>query len=454
MQVDIKQLTAVLKEITLIIEPERTMKMYQKYLNKAGKEVAVPGFRKGKAPLSMVERMYADRIMDLFYKEMVDDCFDEAAKEHDIHYLLYPEVKDIEWQKNEAMTIKIEIETEPEIEFKQLEGLQIPYKPLIIEEEVDKFIEGLLKENSYLIEIEEEAIEKDVVDCELSYNRNEETITAIATITADATKPDNVYSLVIGKNIGDHFECNIAGIDLATLVADNTVDMDTDIACKLIVNAIQRQQIPELNDDFAKDMEFDDLTAMRAKINDDMKLMIEHKNISLQNSAIVAKLYIDNRFDLPERTLTHIAAKETENIPNQQWKAYYEYQVKMQIAQEMIHIYTMNNLKKVYQLEVSDEDKQNYIIHNAILEEKTAEAWGEQNKDFITKEDFTEAVKNFMILQMLATKNEFIDAPEPQEHEHHHEMDMDDTISEAELVSESDASETQADLFSELTEEK
>jgi trigger factor len=111
------------------VEPERIEKYYKKYLSQAAKEAVVPGFRKGKAPLAMVERMYADRIEDYFQMDVVDDAFGEASKEHDIHYLLYPEVKDIEWEKGKEMVIKIEIETEPQIEFKSLEGLKIPYQP-------------------------------------------------------------------------------------------------------------------------------------------------------------------------------------------------------------------------------------------------------------------------------------------------------------------------------------
>jgi len=98
-QVEQKAINAVSKEITITVPAERVGKAYDKYLRKASKSIAIPGFRPGKAPLAMVERQHADTIMDYFYKDYVDEVFDEAAREHDIRYLLFPEVKDITWEK-------------------------------------------------------------------------------------------------------------------------------------------------------------------------------------------------------------------------------------------------------------------------------------------------------------------------------------------------------------------
>ncbi len=449
MQVEIKQVNAVNQEVTLIIEAERATKKYNKYLEKAGKEVAVPGFRKGKAPISMVERMYSDRIMDLFYKEMVDDCFDEAAKEHDIHYLLYPEVKDITWSKDEAMTIVIQIECEPTIEFKQLEGMQIPYKPLILDEEVDKFIADLQKENSYLVDVEDEVQENDEVECEIIYELEGKKVTKNAVIESSDRNHEEVFKRLLSKKIGDVVEEEIEGFYLTPVVDDVNIESDDKYKASFMINAIRRRQVPELNDEFAKDMDFESLEAMRTKITEDLRLMVHDKNINIENAAVIAKLFIDNRFDLPEKTLNHIAEKETESISDPKWKPFYLYQIKMQIAQEMINLYTLNNLKRIYDIEVSEEDQAQYIEHNAILEDKTIEAWKVINKDFILKKDFLESVKNYSLLRLLASKNEFIIAPESDEN-----AEMPEAIDTEQQAVVEEPKETQAELFNDQTEEK
>ncbi len=453
MQVEIKNINAVNKEITLIVEAERAMKMYQKYLSRASREVSVPGFRKGKAPLSMVERMYADRVMDLFYKEMVDDCFDEAAKEHDIHYLLFPEVKDITWEKNEPMTIVINLETEPEFEFKQLEGLQIPHEPLELEAEVEQYIDSLLKENSYMIDVEGEAQVGDEIDGELTYEVETEKVVQNINLVTEQSEHENAHSLLIGKKIGETISLTIAGMDLAVLISNNEIDMEQQYPSTIMVNAIRRNMVPELNDEFAKDLEFDSLEAMKTKISDDMRLANEHKNISIKHAALISKFFVDNQFELPEKTLNHIAAKEVEKIDNPQWKAYYEYQVKMQIAQEMINVYVLNNLKKVVNVEVTDSDIETYITHNAILDDKTVEAWKEANKKYLDSPEFQEAIKNYLILNQLATQNEFVLAQNPADEAEAELPPAQSTeISDAELVEEEPAEEKQAEIFEENTE--
>jgi FKBP-type peptidyl-prolyl cis-trans isomerase (trigger factor) len=75
------------------------------------------------------------------------------AEEHDLHYLLFPRSKGNELGKSQDMTLKIEIEHEPELEFKQLEGLTVPHKPQLLEDEVVKYLEQLRQENGRMIDV-------------------------------------------------------------------------------------------------------------------------------------------------------------------------------------------------------------------------------------------------------------------------------------------------------------
>ncbi|HNX37853.1 MAG TPA: trigger factor [Candidatus Cloacimonadota bacterium] len=413
MQVEFTPINASSKAITLTVEPERVDKYYQKYLQKAAKEVVVPGFRKGKAPLAMVERMYADRIEDYFMKDVVDDVFDEAAKEHDIHYLLYPEVKDIKWEKGTEMVIQIEIEIEPELEFQQIEGLNAPYQPALLEDEVNRYIDELRNENATMVDVET-AGEGDEVECELSVELNGEMVVQTVKLTAGEQSPLRSLPELIGKSTGDALEPTISGRLLRFSLKDvEGIDIEQDYQVKLLVNSVLHSQIPALDDEFAKDMEFDDLEGMKAKIAEDMKLKNEHVNINIKNAAIISKLYVDNNFPLPMKTLEHIAQQQMKGIDDPQWRDYYLYQVRMQLAQEMINLYILNNLKRLMPVELTDADIDNYIIHQAILEDKTAEAFKEAHKSELETEDFAETVKNYTLLVRLANTATFF-VPEPE----------------------------------------
>ena len=84
MQVEFNQLNAVTKEINLTIPSGEVDKAYERYLQKASQEINVPGFRKGKAPLNVVERMYADKIKEYFFEDYTDEVFKKVVKENDI----------------------------------------------------------------------------------------------------------------------------------------------------------------------------------------------------------------------------------------------------------------------------------------------------------------------------------------------------------------------------------
>ena len=335
MQVEFNAINAVTKEINITIPADDAVKAWEKYLRKAAKQVDVPGFRKGKAPLSLIERTHGALLKDHFIKDSVNDYFEAAAKEHDINYLLFPDVKETQWEKGSDMQIKIEIEHEPSIEFKQLDNLDVPHNPITLDSEVDKYLEDLKNENGTVIDADE-AVENDHVQVELSFSLQENVITKNASFFAGSYPEHRALPELIGKKIGDTIETELSGMDIKLVSRDSSLKLDNEaqFAVKIMVNSIERMQYPQLNDDFAKDMEFDDMAAMRAKISADMKLANEHKNIDVANYAIVNKLYVDNKFDLPVKTIGYLAQQEAQNHPNKQYHQFLEYQYRMQISQD------------------------------------------------------------------------------------------------------------------------
>ncbi|MDD4308819.1 MAG: trigger factor [Candidatus Cloacimonetes bacterium] len=425
MQVEFNPINAVTKEINITVPLERANKEYQKYLRKAARDVAIPGFRKGKAPLAMVERMHSETIMDYFYKEIVDVIFDEVVEEHEVHFLLFPEVKDVIWEKDTDMKIKIEIEHEPTIEFKQLEGLSIPHKPKLLEDEVAAYLDNLRQEHSRIMDVET-AIENDNVDIELTFSHGSESFTRTGSFLAGTETNFRSLEVLMGCKTGDKLETKIDGrsIMLATREPGLNLEHHFMYPCQIIVNSITRQQLPELDDEFAKDMEFDSLEQMKQKIADDMRLRNEHLNINIDCQSVVGKLFVDNNFDIPNKTIEYLAKKEAEKIDNPEYRKYYEYQYSMQIAQELVTMYIMNNLRKAMPMEVSPEMLEEYYTHEAILEDISVEAYKDSYSDEINTEEFKHAVQNYFILRQICQNSSFFVAEEPTETE----------IPEAELI--------------------
>jgi len=414
-QVDFKPINAVTKEITLTVPPEDAEELWSKYLRKAAKQVDVPGFRKGKAPLSLIERMYSDYLKEQFIKDSVADIFEEATREHEINYLLFPDVKEVNWDKGSEMVVKVEIEHEPELEFTQIDNLDVPYNPITLESEVDKYLEELRQQSGLVVDVDE-AVENDQLEVELTVTNGDEKFTKKANLYAGTTPERRALPELIGKKTGDVIETKMQGSSIKLVCQDAQIALDNDVEypVSVMVNSITRVQYPELNDDFARDMEFDDMASMREKIAEDMRLANEHKNIDIQNYSIVSKLYVDNKFDLPMKTIDYLATQEAEKYPMKEYHQFLHYQYQMQISQEMITMYILNALRKQVDIDITDEMIEEYIEHEAILADNTKAAYKEKHKDEIASDDFKIGVKNYFILRKLAeTANFFV--PEPEE---------------------------------------
>ena len=418
MQVDFNAINAVTKEITITVPADEVNKDWGKFLSKAARSVDVPGFRKGKAPLAMVERMHGETLVDHFYKDAINDYFEAAATEHKIHYLLFPDVKDIQWEKGSEMLIKIEIEHEPILDFTQLDGLSVPHTPITIDSEVDKYLSELVHENGRVVDVEE-AIENDEVQVEIKLEHSGEELVLQASLFAGTNPESRSLESLIGKRTGDTLTAELAGKTIKLVAKDAKLSLGNEhlYPVSIIVGGISRVQYPTLDDAFARDLEFEDLASMKAKIEDDLSLKNEHKNIDADNFAVIHKLYVDNHFDLPKKTIEYLAKQEAEKSPYKQYMQFLEYQYRMQISQEMVTMYVLSNLRNKVELEVTDDMVEEYIQHEAILADQTFEAYKERNRAEIETEDYKIGVRNYFILRKIASTSTFYIAEPPEENE-------------------------------------
>lgn len=414
MQVDFKQINTVSKEITIQVPAEVVAKAWEKHLRKTARDAEVPGFRKGKAPLAMVERMYADRMEEYFVQESVADYFDAASKEYDITYLLFPDVKDVKWERGSDMVIKIEIEHEPEIDITQTDGLTVPYEAITVESEVERNLNELVQQNGRVVDVDE-AMENDSVEVEYTLTIADTQIKLNATLYAGENPVSRALPELIGKKTGDvvEAELNGASIKLTSRKPSLELDNETMYPLSVMVNSISRVQYPTVNDDFARDMEFDSLAAMQAKMAAELSLITEHKDINAQNNAIIGKLFMDNKFDFPMKTINYLANQEAEKSPYPEYRQYIEYQYQMKVMQEMVGIYVLNNLRSKVEIEISDEMLEDYIKHEAIIADNTVEAFKEHNAEEIVNDEFLIGAKNYFILRKMAETANFV-MPEPE----------------------------------------
>jgi len=174
------------------------------------------------------------------------------------------------------------------------------------------------------------------------------------------------------------------------------------------VNSISRIEYPELDDEFAKDMEFDSMEDMKAKIRDDLRLRNEHTNIDIENDALITKLFIENQFPLPDKTIRYLVEEQIKDFKNDYIREYYYQHYYIAYAYSLIKMYITDNLLRLIPIELTEEMKEEYINHLAIEKNMSSEAYKESYMDNISSEDVTNDAKKYFILRQISQTCEFV----------------------------------------------
>ncbi len=245
--------------------------------NKQKSRISVPGFRKGKAPRKIIETHYGESV---FYEDAVNSLYNNnVAKLVDETGLEVVDVDNTEVvsvSKTEGVCFKADVITKPEVEISDYKGLEVKKTvKTVTDDSVNEEIEKLRKRNGREISVEDRAVEEGdnaVIDFEgfldgvpFDGGKGEKFPLEIGSHTFIPGFEEQV----IGKNIGEDFEVNVTFPE--DYPSDNLKGKPAVFKCKL--HEIRGKELPELNDDFAKDVddEADTLEELKAKIRENLE---------------------------------------------------------------------------------------------------------------------------------------------------------------------------------------
>ena len=249
-------------------------KVYRKQV----KNINIPGFRKGKAPKSVIEKMYGTGV---FYEDAINDLipqnYEAAVIEAGITPVAQPEIDVVSLDEN-GLVLSAKVAVKPEMQIKDYKGIEVVKTVAeATDEQVDRELEMIRERNSREIEITDEAAQMgDIVKIDFDGS--------VDGVAFDGGKGTN-YSLklgsgsfipgfeeqIAGHTIGEEFDVNVTfpeDYHAAELAGKASV-------FKTKINEISRIELPELDDEFAKDAsEFDTLDELKA----DIKAKIQERN--------------------------------------------------------------------------------------------------------------------------------------------------------------------------------
>ena len=254
------------------------------------KNIAVPGFRKGKAPRSIIEKMYGTGV---FYEDAINDlipaAYEEAVKEAAIDTVGQPEFDVISIDDN-GLLLSAKVYVKPEVQIKDYLGIEVEKEIApVTDEDVEREINTIRERNSREIDVTDRAAEMGdttVIDFEgfcdgVAFEGGKGTDYALK--LGSGSFIPGFEEQIVGKNIDEEFDVNVTfpteyhAADLASKEA----------VFKVKIHAITKVELPELDDDFAKDVsEFDTFDEYKA----DVKAKIEKRHESAAENAVEDKL--------------------------------------------------------------------------------------------------------------------------------------------------------------------
>ncbi len=351
---------------------EATVKAY----NQNKKKIALPGFRKGKAPKAMIEKMYGKNFfyedaLDILYPEVVGAAIEEAKLE----IVAAPYDVEITKLDEEGAALTLKVIVKPEVELGAYKGLKAEKESTdVTDEEVEAEIKALLERNSRVVTVEDRA----VVSGDITNINFEGFVDGVA---FDGGKGEDFdleigsgqfipgfEDQIIGKSTGEEFDVNVT---FPTEYAPELAGKDATFKVK--VNEIKAKEYPELDDEFAKDVsEFDTLDELKADIKAKIGESKEQRAKDAFESALLKQVCEGATVEIPQVMIDNKAEEmkqQTEQQMAQQGLALEMYLQYMGLsmdkymedvkAQAEIQVKTRLALEKIVEvenIEATDED--------------------------------------------------------------------------------------------------
>ena len=302
-------------KLELTVEAAKFDEAMKKVYFKSAKYINIPGFRKGKAPMNIVEKYYGKEI---FYEDAFNDvaqeALEEAVKENKIEVVSRPDIDVTQIGKGQDLIFTAVFQVKPEAELGKYKGIEVKkIEYNVTDEDINHELSHMQEHNARLINIEDRPVEKGditVIDFEGFVDGK----------AFEGGKAEN-HELEIGSNTFiPGFEDQIIGMkideekDINVKFPDEYFSKDLagkDATFKVKLHEIKKKELPELDDDFAKDTsEFDTLDELKKSIKDKMEKENEQKQ-KYETEEEVIKAVCDNmKVDIPSGMIE----TETENM--------------------------------------------------------------------------------------------------------------------------------------------
>lgn len=411
MSVQVEKLEKNMVKLTVEVSAEEVEKAIQTVYQKQKKNINIPGFRKGKAPRQLIEKMYGKEV---FYSDAIDallpKAYADAADECGEELVSRPSIDITQFESGKAFIFTAEVAVKPGVELGEYKGIQVEKAPLeVTEEEIDAKIQREREANSRTITVEDRAVAKDDI-VTLDFEG------FVDGVAFDGGKGEN-YELTIGSGAFiPGFEDQLIGAEIGKDLEVNVTFPEDYNAKELAgkaavfkckVNGIKVKELPEVDDEFAQEVsEFDTLDEYKADIRAKLLTEKEEEAKRVKEDAVIAKIVENATMDIPDPMVDYQAEQlvddfaqriQAQGLSMDQYMQFtgmtveqYKEQMKPRALQNIQSRLVLEAIAKAENIEVSEEDLDAELTKMAdaykMELEKVKELLGDEQKEEIKKD--------------------------------------------------------------------
>ena len=291
-------------ELQFSIDAETFKAAVNNAFKREGKKYAIPGFRKGKAPRHMIEKMYGS---DIFHYDAVNDLFPEAyeaaVKEAKIDVVGRPDPEVVSMSEADGVVLKVKVAAKPEVELGEYAGLTVTKEAKNVNEaDVDAEVKRMQDRNGRLLTREGAAENGDTVDIDFEGFVDGKAFEGgkaehYSLVLGSGSFIPGFEDQVVGHSAGEEFDVNVkfpeeyGAAELA----------GKDATFKIKLHEVKYKELPALDDDFAKDVsEYDTLDELKDSIRNNIKTNLDKQAEQKVENDLMDQVIANMKADIPD----------------------------------------------------------------------------------------------------------------------------------------------------------
>jgi trigger factor len=312
----IEDISSTKKRLKIEIPLDVITKEYNSSLNNVRQRAKIPGFRPGKVPVNLIEKRFADNIKSDIIDRLVPEYYSKALKDAGLTPVTMPTLEtSVELKKNEPLSISLTVEVRPNITDLNYEGMKIEDVDVRVDDaELEDTLIKLQDERAVYSEVDRPIKEDDFIvidyvkldaagEKELSSGKDQ-----VMNLGNNLT-PKGILDELIGKKKGDLVEIDIPA-SVGSSEGSDLKEEGEGSRIRITVKEVKEKKLPEMDDEFAKDLGHDTLESLRNKVGEGILKAKKDGSAKEQKAKLLDMLVESHDFDVPES----LFERELENL--------------------------------------------------------------------------------------------------------------------------------------------